>query len=1831
MEHITSGRGEKFLQRYKKWKRWQKIVSVMACIVVFCTTYALILPAITMTNQTQVLECGLEVHKHTKDCYDKDKNLICGEADYVVHEHDEKCNDEEGKLVCTLPEVKSHKHTSDCYKNEKTLVCTEKESIGHQHDDKCYSKVKGDLTCTDEDAEHTHTDECYKWEEKLTCGMKDGEGGHSHSAGCYQEEQIVTCGKLELHEHDKQKCYDNGKLTCEETVLLEHKHEDACFKTVDIEEPEEKDAEVNEEKTVAKEDVSEEQKETVTEETSKDQEEVATEENEENTKFDEDDLPEGSVLPQVETSSSKKVNAGVNLLAEGDETAPNLAKTAPINVSGYIVAQDNSGNKTQLKYKGKDDTEWTVVGNDTTIPGDATLHLDVVYAGVNIEQLIAAGGQLIYDVPEFMRNPVAQGAIMDGNTQVGTIEVQNGKAVITFNQSFLTEQKENGQTLLGGTFYIESTVDISNVTEENPEHLVIGGVTIDLNWEDELIAKYGDVEIEKADAVYSEDEEGHPYLTYTLTVTAGADGCPNIKVVDKYSESSRPTQNVEEYVGVTGTKQNITAVSDVTETGAPDGKGGSVYLGTVTTADNKTTITEAGTGAAKPGTMIWDIGNMEPNEVRTLTYKVKLKDTYIGVQKKENLLNAANVYSGEYPKDSDQTTFAPKAGMNERKSSAEPVKNADGTYTIKYTVWVKANNDNTYTLTNVKIVDSLNHPNNRTEDKYLDTLEYDPDSFVLHNGGNENAPAMNSAKDSPVFNEDSKGFTYYVGDMAPGEERTLTYEITVSPEFFIEAGNDTGMIHNRALIYLDDTREDVQSGHIQAFSHNREMVRKQWDRKLNGIRVGTQTDVTMSDAIYEIQNGKPAKTGENGSFTVPADAYAYQVYVNEAGDWDVSSASMVDTLGNQSMKFIGYVKVDAFEISDTIPHAGKNPTNAEVESYYDGITPAKTAWVKIDDLKSFEFKPSEIGLEGQYAYRLTYYAMPFYPENWDGTPFIVTNQFGLSGEVGVGGQKYILTGIVAEGDAVITTVSEMHAEKLGWYYDADSNKENHQNGALYWVIKIDADTLKQGTMLIDQTKDSNSASNPAQKDRHRTYDNATVGIYEGNFGMGAITDYENIEAALASGKLTQSSAPIEIYWAEQVNRAFGSGEIYVTKDYTVPSGKSIYLVYTSTPDQKPTDKTQVYRFQNSLFINDGTQESQNTPESVAEINVSGNGGIAKQAGSVYTVKDDGSFTRDIAGGVTGTGGHFSTQDIKDTHNGKSVPGTYVDWTIHVNTDGSLDGQTVDITDFIPEGMELSFMRTFTVHDGNRAYTVENENLSAEGWTKHQLTAYCAGISDRNMKNIFYSKDQQAKWTVQNLKGEIVFQIACRVTDPDVLLGNEEKTFTNNVQLDTEDGSFIDKDSADITLTKRTMTKQGASNAASNGGRYPFVIYVNSLGEDLVQGSDKITVVDEMSESLKLEVSSIVIKNTKTDEVLPSDQYTIATEGQTLKITIPDNLPLEIKYDAIVQAAPGQAVTISNNAHWEGYEPGTQSSVEVKDFSYSAGGTVSTSDTPYLKIEKRNQYNASEMLQGAKFKVTEVELSNGNFVEKTNGQVWDDLVTGNAGTITVGREAGNLMKWNTIYKVEEVEAPDGYVLDEAARTPHYFVVAKEENGTYPAVLETYKAAGATIYYQNAEYTYTAYNHKYQATVEKKFKDANGRDQSKLDGAYHFAIYQVEGDNERFIEKQTLNIGQGTDNTSVTFNNLEGDKTYRIYELDDHNNPVQNNGLATIDSKLFDVSYNNGNNVNFENSDNRTVIVTNAVHSTELPQTGGIGTTLFYLFGGLFTVFAGVMLITRRRLG
>ena len=228
MDKLLLQDAEPYASAHRRKRRWYQVMTCLAAAVVFCTTYALILPAITLEKQ-----CALPEHTHTEACYTSEQgDLICTQSTEPQHTHTEECYQETQDLVCGMPESTGHTHGAECYDQEGNLICGQEESQGHVHGEACYG-VSRQLICgqTEEPA-HQHTEECYSWNQVLTCGMEE----HTHSEACTatEPEKAVFCGK-ESHTHGESCRDEQGELTC---GMEEHTHSEACT-APEPEEPEE--------------------------------------------------------------------------------------------------------------------------------------------------------------------------------------------------------------------------------------------------------------------------------------------------------------------------------------------------------------------------------------------------------------------------------------------------------------------------------------------------------------------------------------------------------------------------------------------------------------------------------------------------------------------------------------------------------------------------------------------------------------------------------------------------------------------------------------------------------------------------------------------------------------------------------------------------------------------------------------------------------------------------------------------------------------------------------------------------------------------------------------------------------------------------------------------------------------------------------------------------------------------------------------------------------------------------------------------------------------------------------------------------------------------------------------------------------------------------------------------------------------------------------------------------------------------------------------------------------------------------------------------------------
>ena len=194
------------IMKNRRFKWWKSVVSALSCVVVFCTTYALILPAITMENQAY---CGYEEHTHNEECYQME--LICSVEDVVTE---------------------GHTHTESCYIEEQNLICSMQETEAAQTAETEESGTKEASETAD--AEETIESEVTEAAEKEEAS---GSEVHTHTAECYETTKVLACDletepKVEEHIHTEE-CYQKT-FVCEKK---EHTHEKICYsdKTADVE------------------------------------------------------------------------------------------------------------------------------------------------------------------------------------------------------------------------------------------------------------------------------------------------------------------------------------------------------------------------------------------------------------------------------------------------------------------------------------------------------------------------------------------------------------------------------------------------------------------------------------------------------------------------------------------------------------------------------------------------------------------------------------------------------------------------------------------------------------------------------------------------------------------------------------------------------------------------------------------------------------------------------------------------------------------------------------------------------------------------------------------------------------------------------------------------------------------------------------------------------------------------------------------------------------------------------------------------------------------------------------------------------------------------------------------------------------------------------------------------------------------------------------------------------------------------------------------------------------------------------------------------------------
>ncbi len=237
MNMDTIQKAEELKRKRRRKKQWNRLLTCLSVVIMLCTTYVLMLPALTLESS------------------DGEESPCCGFADFVVHTHDDNCYDDNGVLWCELPEIQEHEHAEICY--EVLDIIDEDEQ--HVHTAACYGEVH-----TPSDAEvHSPSDADYNTSDAevhspsdADCNISDAEVHSPSNAGVHtpgnassydgvplcgiltpddELEKELTCTLTEavLHNHDSDCWNEDGSIGCGQLQVEAHQHTDACMEKSD--------------------------------------------------------------------------------------------------------------------------------------------------------------------------------------------------------------------------------------------------------------------------------------------------------------------------------------------------------------------------------------------------------------------------------------------------------------------------------------------------------------------------------------------------------------------------------------------------------------------------------------------------------------------------------------------------------------------------------------------------------------------------------------------------------------------------------------------------------------------------------------------------------------------------------------------------------------------------------------------------------------------------------------------------------------------------------------------------------------------------------------------------------------------------------------------------------------------------------------------------------------------------------------------------------------------------------------------------------------------------------------------------------------------------------------------------------------------------------------------------------------------------------------------------------------------------------------------------------------------------------------------------------------
>ncbi|MCF2650994.1 SpaA isopeptide-forming pilin-related protein [Anaeromassilibacillus senegalensis] len=1584
-------------------------------------------------------------------------------------------------------------------------VCSAETLEIHQHTADCYDS-DGNLTCGYANfVVHRHDSTCYDENGNLWCPLPEIEA-HQHTDSCYTQpdepvDPVLICEKPEvtLHEHNADCFRDDGYLICEMLEVLEHQHTDACFETV--------------EESV--------DTETLTCTLPEDENHahialcygtwVLTCELEEHTHTEDCYPQEASAV------------YGIMLLdGETDGKLP-VAKLSG-NETKYNPATDQFTTKVRIDFQFTAETGRPTAGTvyTYTYPKGITVPDDIV----NKDAQNLYDGDKLAGTYQFIKN------------EDGTYSVQ-----VIFNENYVNE---SGDTVTG---YVQFEGSFSKEDMNDKGDIVVGGdgavVLVpgeDITYPKDETERYN-IDVRKSGSwvqdgdklvytVYIRTTKGTPDpISFTDTIT-----CDGLTLGEPVVTIEKGTSDYYLSWNGTWTPNDQNDWSEVSGIEHTNGNGELTLMLSKLSTEEKT-----------DSNYTYITGEVYKI---TYTYPITAQTVAVVSPKNKATVTAKDETKGQTVTDSAEITVNVNKDFSYTLDKYGQVASDKPGY-IKWTVTV---NNNEQDIAGAKLADGML---GLVEDTAKDIVIYPAEGATVTKDENGKITDITFTATENGVNKNKYTITYYTPvkeswdgttvtnkaafDPTPGDdgdEKEVTASVTVSGvqlnkwgqfngatnkidwTITVNAGNldiAGATLTDEMFAALSETDFTIEPSTGYSFT-------KDTDGKITGITFTEVEDgkntqsytIKYSTAVTENENGttspvtnsatlSPGEGKEGTPIGSESTVKPDEIQLTKSGryTWD-KKISWTITVNASKLNIAGAVLTD--EMFSRL-------TASDITIQKNGGTPDSSEYtVDVDEngkITSITFNATEENSVNTNQYTITYTTDE--PQAWNDKT--VHNQ-----------AKLTLDGKETPGTADVTVPGDGSvAKSVGTGTVSDDGTAM----TIPWTVTltIPKGGLPAGTTIVDDvTKNQWGNTNTNQwMTRSQITAWATNLTWTDNNGNPV------------GGTNTYNPPP------EQVTFLASDGNTYTFKqinEYKAPAGEEgvnyealTYTLFTIhfpeglIPPEGATRLTFTY----STTV-DLTKATTGGNKFYNDIQVGG-----KETGTEYTYYKP---------GVVKTDGNGSTDTTTVSNEGELT------WKVKATVGEG--NKKLTLIDTLPEGVTLESLRLTGWGNLNMELTVGEDGTISGTDSTNQYTV-SGTYQDRV---ITLNIEPKTEGNTIQTGAEFTLIVTCQVDNAENQ--SESKTLTNTAKMKLDGGEIgSSNQTQEWTYQKEEVVTQvvNKSGGWDNTNRIMnYTVILNPEGNDILEGSDTLTLVDTMSYKNQFTLyhpftgtyninaaliqSSVKLYEATWDEAqgkwvagepvtgwswtyeakTGENSWDLHDATNTITATgIPDGTPLMLQYSYRVTCNVPDEINgqktyfdlkFSNTAKLEGTDhSGEHSSSNTKwEHSSDSAGVTTDKSYTFYKVEAGN-YNVS--LAGATFSVYKYDTSTSEY----GTEPVKTYSTNASGSFQITRQekdaSGNVTfnyDTNTLYKVTETAPPEGYRLPDEVKTFYFYFSSTEDTvhtlpNNLPSDAVDLTNEARTVYVENVKNTT-------EITVEKKWKDANNNDVTATKGStISFDLYQI----------------------------------------------------------------------------------------------------------------------------